>query len=216
MEPILSLKILQNELHGVCAKWRTLGVQLDIDSGTLKRIEQDGRGDVAYCLLELLIEWLKDNPSWKDIVNALRSDAMGEHSRADGIDRKYCSYGQRQSQSAPTKSPSWKWNADTISQFPSTSFPQDAQLPGNRRMSISSPPSRNWNTKQQVFPDLVGTSQEGDYSRLHQSASVPARLREYAERPGNRKISMPTCLPESGNDVIGMQSLQTNISNEQA
>ena len=101
LEPSLNVSTLQNELHGVCAKWYTLGVQLHIDTGTLDRIQQDGRGDVGHCLLELLIDWCqrKGNPSWNDIVKALRSKAMGEQSLADDIEGKYCL-----SQSAPISS----------------------------------------------------------------------------------------------------------------
>ena len=143
--------------------------------------------------------------------------------------------GRHQSQSLPTTfpistQPPWKWSADSaqeqffpdfigtsligenptkhpISKFPSTSFPQDAPLPGNR---ISSPPS--WkssadSTQEQVSPNFVGAYQK---SLIHRSTSVPATP-QYAQQPGNRRLmSMPAYLPESGNEVIGMLlSLQT-------
>ena len=86
-----SLKILQNELQGVCANWFTFGVQLEIDTGTLKRIQRDCKEDVAQCMVELLIEWRKNKPaSWKGIVEALKSRAVSETSLADYIESKYC------------------------------------------------------------------------------------------------------------------------------
>ena len=106
----LSIGTLQNELQDVCPKWFTFGIQLGIKIGTLQCIEQNWCTDVTRCLVELLIVWLKGNPSWKDIVKALRSNAMGEQSLADGIEGNYCSCDHRLSQSAPTSSPpSWKW-----------------------------------------------------------------------------------------------------------
>ena len=167
MEPNLCISTLQNELHGVGTKWFTLGVQLHIGIVTLKRIEQEWRADVTRCLLEVLIQWLKGNPSWNDIVKALRCSAMDEHSLADVIDRKYCNRDHRLSQSLPTSSPpAWNWNADSSREQSSVGAPQkgdnstrhpihqstsvparlkDAQQAGNRRMSmpVYLPESRN-------------------------------------------------------------------------
>ena len=40
--------------------------------------------------LEVLHEWLKNNPSWKGVVDALRSPAVDEKSLADNIEREHC------------------------------------------------------------------------------------------------------------------------------
>jgi len=67
-----------------------LGVQLEIAIGTLKRIKQECREDAGHCLVEVLNEWLKNNPSWKGVVDALRSPAVDEKSLADNIEREHC------------------------------------------------------------------------------------------------------------------------------
>lgn len=148
MEPNLSLSTLQNELHCVCARWFTFGVQLHINAGTLRRIHLEHGTDVTRCLLELLIEWLKDTPSWKDIVKALRCPAMAEYSLADRIEVQYCHGSHRLSKSEPMCSPpTWKWNVDV-------------------------------NSSQQVFafPEFVGATQKREqhgYFRLQRPTSLP-------------------------------------------
>ena len=67
-----------------------LGVQLEIAIGTLKRIKQECREDAGHCLVEVLHEWLKNKPSWKGVVDALRSPAVDEKSLADNIEREHC------------------------------------------------------------------------------------------------------------------------------
>ena len=166
MEPILSLKTLQNELHGVRAKWLTLGVQLDIDSGTLKRIEQDGH-DVGHCLLELLIEWRKGDPSWKNIVNALRSNAMGEQSLADDIEGKYCNC---LSQSAPTSFPAL-CNSDSFQEQSFPDFVGDPQMGENSQHPIPQTAS---------VPAGLAYAQQPGYRRI----SMPA----YLPRSGNEPM----------------------------
>jgi len=91
-EQDLSLKTLQNQLHSICTKWFILGVQLEIAFGTLKRINQECREDAGQCLVELLHEWLKNKPCWKDLVDALRSPAVNEKSLAENIGREHCPY----------------------------------------------------------------------------------------------------------------------------
>ena len=89
-EQDLNLKTLQNELHSICTKWYFLGIQLEIAIGTLKRINQECREVASHCLVEVLVEWLKNKPSWKGLVEALRSPAVDEESLADNIERERC------------------------------------------------------------------------------------------------------------------------------
>ena len=45
------------------AEWKTIGLKLGIDAGTLNAIERDNGSDVEGCLLELITVWLKgQNP----------------------------------------------------------------------------------------------------------------------------------------------------------
>lgn len=89
-EQDLSLRTLQNELHSICTKWYFLGIQLEIAIGTLKGIKQECREVAGLCLVEVLNEWLKNKPSWKGLVEALRSPAVSETSLAHYIASKYC------------------------------------------------------------------------------------------------------------------------------
>jgi len=89
-EQDLILRTLQNELHSICTKWYSLGIQLGIAIGTLERINQDCREDAGLCLVKVLNEWLKNKPSWKGLVCALRSPAVDEESLADNIGREHC------------------------------------------------------------------------------------------------------------------------------
>ena len=89
-EQDLSLRTLQNELHSICTKWYFLGIQLKIAVGTLERINQECREDAGLCLVKVLNEWLKNNPSWEGLVHALRSPAVDEVSLANNIQREHC------------------------------------------------------------------------------------------------------------------------------
>jgi len=58
--------------------------------GTLKHIKQECHEVAGCCLVEVLHEWLMNNPSWKGVVDALRSPTVDEKSLADNIEREHC------------------------------------------------------------------------------------------------------------------------------
>ena len=83
-------------IHGAVvhaqAKWYEIGLQLGVHSGSLKSIRTD-RHSNSEKLGETLEIWLKTapgKPTWHDIVDALRSHAVGESRIAADVEAKYC------------------------------------------------------------------------------------------------------------------------------
>lgn len=75
------VKEVRDVLCGVAAKWRDIGIELELDIGMLQNIEQRCRGDPEACLTEMIIHWLKStdpHPSCAALANALRARAVGE------------------------------------------------------------------------------------------------------------------------------------------
>ena len=69
------------------AAWKTIGLQLGIDVGTLDSIERTQRWVVDDCLRELLICWLKrgtPNPTRSAMDAVLRSKPLAGVSTAAG------------------------------------------------------------------------------------------------------------------------------------
>ena len=86
------LRFLHRELHPVSHKWYSLGVQLQISNGTLKRIELENR-QMSNCLLEMLTVWLQctnPTPTWDILTEALESPPVGERLLAQQLSDKYC------------------------------------------------------------------------------------------------------------------------------
>ena len=80
-------------LYCVRAKWKNIGIQLEVDIGTLNAIEKRCRGDPDDCLPEMLDYWLKQvtpPPSWSSLAEALESEPIGEDHLAEHIREKYC------------------------------------------------------------------------------------------------------------------------------
>ena len=68
-------------LYPARAKWKSIGIELDIDIGTLKVIEKRCNSDPDECLPEMLDHWLKQvdpPPSWEALAKALGSAPIGE------------------------------------------------------------------------------------------------------------------------------------------
>lgn len=61
--------------------WYILGIQLDIDSSDLKRIEKDCRGDPERCKIEAIDFWLRHDPepTWSKLARAVED--MGGHAK---------------------------------------------------------------------------------------------------------------------------------------
>ena len=80
-----------NEVFDVRAKWYNIGLGLRVPAGTLDAIR--GRfDDPADCLRETLREWLRQaapQPTWRALVEALRSRAVGEQQLARALEGRY-------------------------------------------------------------------------------------------------------------------------------
>lgn len=91
------LKVLRNELDLIASKWYDIGLQLDFKKGELDNIKADhAHVGVKALLLELLKQWLKrvdPPPSWKALIDALRTPAVKEMVIAGELAEKYCPTG---------------------------------------------------------------------------------------------------------------------------
>lgn len=87
MEPP-KLKDLVEELHDVASKWRTVGVQLEIPTSTLKAIDYENRGNCNAALSAMLSEWTTQvgDMSWQAVIDALRTKSVGETALAADIE----------------------------------------------------------------------------------------------------------------------------------
>ena len=87
IEDELSAKKLFSELKTV-SEWHELGINLDIPTCELDRIEQDYPGNKRR-MTQMLALWLRrtSQPSWVDVVSALQ--LMEENSVAENIRQKY-------------------------------------------------------------------------------------------------------------------------------
>ena len=79
------------EVLDVSADWYDLGLELKVRVGTLDNIRADFTA-TKHQLREMLKAWLNtgDNPSWKTLINALRSPVVGASQMAGALEIKYC------------------------------------------------------------------------------------------------------------------------------
>ena len=73
------------------AEWYDLGLQLKVRTGTLDAIRPEFNAP-KHQLREMLKAWLTtgNNPSWKTLVDALRSRMVGASQLAAALETKYC------------------------------------------------------------------------------------------------------------------------------
>ena len=86
------LKSLHCELHPVCDKWFSLGVQLQVPIETLKSIRRENL-PMTEQFLEMLTVWLKCTnppPTWNTLTEALESPPVGERLLAQQLRDKCC------------------------------------------------------------------------------------------------------------------------------
>ena len=83
-----SLPYLQDELFDLRSKWYNIGVQINIDIGTLQSIKSEFSIDNGDALRELLTHWLKGTPTWEELFRALRSRPVGAHDIAAKVQRE--------------------------------------------------------------------------------------------------------------------------------
>ena len=103
--PSLGLDDLRDVLEGILAsstKWYMIGIWLKVPLDKLDGIKQQS-GDAGGHLCEMVKEWLKgtaaagSRPTWGALVEALRSQMVGEHKLADQLEAKHCQ-SERKSQ----------------------------------------------------------------------------------------------------------------------
>ena len=67
------------------ARWKFIGIQLDVDTGTLDAIEKDCK-TVDDCLLEMIKSWLRHSPRPTVTRESVRVALQSKHvSNAAGI-----------------------------------------------------------------------------------------------------------------------------------
>jgi len=101
--PSLSLDDLSDVLEETLTsstRWYEIGLQLKVPVNKLDGIRSQFR-DCKGCLCEMLKEWLRgtarSRPAWGVLVEALRSQTVGEPKLADQLEAKYCQ-SERKSQ----------------------------------------------------------------------------------------------------------------------
>ena len=85
------LDLLVYELLDVSAQWYPLGLQLNVKTKTLEWIRRQYQ-NFSHQLREMLKVWLitNDKPSWKTLMDALRSRSVGASQLASVLETKYC------------------------------------------------------------------------------------------------------------------------------
>ena len=73
----------------VADKWEDIGIMLKIDSGKLDALKTTENRTSQACLREMLKIWLKLDPSWITIIDALK--ILGEKELASHLRATYCS-----------------------------------------------------------------------------------------------------------------------------
>ena len=92
-EPPLSsidLKVICEELFEIRAKWRWIGLELNLTKGTIEAIEQRNQNPEDR-LYRVVNEWLnKGTATWRKLVDALYSSPGGEKGLSRQLEQKYC------------------------------------------------------------------------------------------------------------------------------
>ena len=88
------LHIVQNAIHGAQAKWYLIGVGLQVNVSTLDNIKSTCTTSSTECLCQVLIQWLKaidPKPTWRALVDVLRTPVIDEKQLAADLAKQYCS-----------------------------------------------------------------------------------------------------------------------------
>ena len=90
---INDLPDVMEELNIICAKWYDVGMQLRVSVDTLDAIKEKNPNNPSSCLRETLKTWLKEfpqSPTWNNIIDALRSNVVGEVRLAAHLEQTHC------------------------------------------------------------------------------------------------------------------------------
>ena len=91
------LKAVRNSVWDARAKWMDIGIELEIKLSRLEAIKSN-HSEVGSCLTAMLTDWLKQTtpqPTWEALINALKSQIVGDTHLADAIQSKYCKKGEQ-------------------------------------------------------------------------------------------------------------------------
>ena len=91
----VGINAVRKELHGIRDRWYDVGMEHDLDHGTLESIKQNFQ-DVSDRVCEMIASWLKEihpPPTWKALVNTLESCVIGEEQLTQRLRSKYCALG---------------------------------------------------------------------------------------------------------------------------
>ena len=87
----IELKNVYEDLINISHQWYDLGLQLELEEGTLETIKLDNNENAQHCLRKVLSTWLKidPRPSWQTLCGALRSRTVGAEKLAGDLEAKY-------------------------------------------------------------------------------------------------------------------------------
>ena len=92
----LDLADLMNEVAAVIpSKWRAVGIQLHLSSGTLDSIQSHNANKPQACLMsfeDVFTNWKSGGDSqytWPTIIDALKTPAVGEAQLAEKLNAKF-------------------------------------------------------------------------------------------------------------------------------
>ena len=97
-----NLGVIQAELFEACTKWYDIGLALNVPVTTLD--STDGQfGNHGDKLRETLKIWLRiaTEPTWQDIVGALKSRVISLPRLASAIEAKHCTTPEASGQTIP-------------------------------------------------------------------------------------------------------------------
>lgn len=101
-----SLSDVLEGIYEASSKWYNLGLRLGLLASVLDAISTRCLQDPEVCLREMLKEWLKRNPqttTWKVLIRALESTAVGELVLAKHLKTKHCQQDPDQGQNIALK-----------------------------------------------------------------------------------------------------------------
>lgn len=83
---------VQDELRGTESKWKTIGIQLKLPISCLEKIEQEHKGNVEECSLEMQVAWLRSKrATWKSLAKVLRQSSDRFEEKARSIEKRILS-----------------------------------------------------------------------------------------------------------------------------
>lgn len=90
--PVRTVETLVKELQAVGSKWYLIGSKLDFSRTRLNIILNENRNTVDKGLATFCKEWVKTSkePTWNAVVDALRTELVGEKELASTLEQNYC------------------------------------------------------------------------------------------------------------------------------